>query len=246
MTASVRLMNLEAEDIQQSRMELAAACRIAAALGMHEGIANHFSLAVGDDGARFLINPDRVHFLNVRASNLLLLDANDPDTMSQPNAPDPTAWGLHGPIHRHCPHARCVMHLHPVYGTVLASLADSTLQPIDLNTAMFFRRHTTDEGIGGLAFEDEGERCAKLLADRQVKVLVMCNHGVLVLGESVADAFHRMYYFERACETYIKTLQTGRPLRVMPDGLANRIARELEDYPDQAEQHFAQLTSLHA
>ena len=66
----------------------------------------------------------------------LLIDANDPETMNRPDAPDPTAWGLHGAVHRNCRHARCVMHVHSVHATVLASLADSVLPPIDQNSAV--------------------------------------------------------------------------------------------------------------
>ncbi len=58
--------------------------------------------------------------------------------MDRPDAPDPTAWGLHGAIHRNCPHAKCLMHVHPIYSTVLSSLQDSRLLPIDQNCAMFF------------------------------------------------------------------------------------------------------------
>ena len=95
-----------------------------------------------------------------------------------PDAPDPTAWGLHGSIHRHCSHARCVMHVHSIHATVLACLEDSSLPPIDQNTATFYERMVIDNDFGGLAFEAEGERCAQLLSDPKKKVMVMGNHGV--------------------------------------------------------------------
>jgi ribulose-5-phosphate 4-epimerase/fuculose-1-phosphate aldolase len=211
---------------------------------MHEGVANHLSLAVNDDGTKFLMNRNQVHFSRVRASDLLLLDANDPETLTRPGAPDPTAWGLHGSVHRRCPHARCVMHVHSIHATVLACLKDSTLQPIDQNTAMFYGRTCIDDGYGGLAFEEEGERCAAMLTDPKVKVMIMGNHGVLVLGDSVADAFNRLYYFERAAETYMRALQTGQQLRVLPHEIAEKTARELEDYPEQAERHLSELRAI--
>ena len=147
-------------DHWQERVDLAASFRWIERLNMHEGVANHFSLAVNPEGTQFLMNPNQMHFARIRASDLLLLDANDPRTMEMPGAPDPTAWGLHGSIHRHCPHARCVMHVHSIFATVLASLADSTLPPIDQNTAIFYNRYVIDDEFGGLAFESEGERCA--------------------------------------------------------------------------------------
>lgn len=228
----------------QERADLAAAFRWTARLDLHEAVANHFSLAVNDRGTEFLINPNQMHFSRIRASDLLLLDADDPDTLDRPDAPDPTAWGLHGAIHRNCPHARCVMHTHSIWSTVLACLADSTLPPIDQNTATFHNRHVVDTSFGGLAFEDEGVRCAGLLADPKDKVLVMGNHGVLVIGSGVADAFNRLYYFERAAQTYLRALQTGLPLRRLSDEIAEKTAQELDNYPGQAEAHLREIRAI--
>ncbi|MDB5525985.1 MAG: hypothetical protein JWM58_3748 [Rhizobium sp.] len=241
-TASVhRLDNMP---YYQERVDLAAAFRWTARLNMHEAVANHFSLAVNDDGSQFLMNPNQVHFSLLKASSLLLLDANDPKTMDRPDAPDPTAWGLHGAIHRHLPRARCLMHVHSIHATVLASLADSRLLPIDQNCATFFNRYVIDENYGGLAFEDEGARCARLLSNPLHKVMIMGSHGVLVIGKNVADTFNRMYYFERAAETYIKALMTGQKLRVLSDEIADKVAQEIEDYPGQAERHLSDLKTL--
>ena len=226
------------------RADLAAAFRWTARLGMHEAVANHFSLAVSPDGKRFLINPNQRHFARIRASDLLLLDADDPDVLARPDAPDPTAWGLHGSVHRLVPHARCVLHVHSIFATVLASLADSRLPPIDQNTATFYERHVIDEHYGGLAFQDEGTRCAALLQDPRHKVMIMGSHGVLVLGSSVADAFTRLYYFERAAETYIRALQTGQKLRLLSPEVAAGVAREMDDYPGQADRHLAELRAI--
>ena len=228
----------------QERLDLAAAFRWAARLDLHEAVSNHFSLVVEEGGPRFLINPNQVHFSRVRASELLLLDAGDTEPPSGPRAPDLTAWGLHASVHRRCPHARCAMHVHSIHATVLACLADSTLPPIDFNTATFYGRYAIDEQFGGLALEEEGERCARLLADPKVKVLILGNHGVLVIGESVADTFNRLYFFERAAETCIRAMQTGRPLRVLSHEVAERTARQIETYPGQAERHFAELKAI--
>ncbi len=223
---------------------MAAAFRWTARLNMHEAVANHFSLAVNDDGTRFLINPNQSHFARIKASDLLEVDANDPSTMDHPNAPDPTAWGLHGSLHRLCPHARCIMHVHSIHATVLACLKDSALPPIDQNCATFYNRTVIDDGYGGLAFEDEGTRCAAMLTDPKIKVMIMGNHGVLVIGATVAETFNRLYYFERAAETYIRALQTGQPLRVLSPEVAEKTAQELEDYPDASEAHLAALKAI--
>ena len=226
------------------RCELAAAFRWTVRLDMHEAVANHFSLAVNADGTRFLMNPNGRHFARIRASDLIEIDANDAATLARPDAPDPTAWGLHGAIHRACPHARCVMHVHSIHATVLASLADSRLPPIDQNSAMFFNRHVVDDHYGGMAFAEEGARCATLLADPRITTMVMGNHGVLVIGRTVAETFNRLTYFERAAETYIRALQTGRPLRVLPDAIAEKTAQEWEAYPGFAEAHLREIRAM--
>ena len=228
----------------EERVDLACALRWTARLNMHEGVANHFSLAVNDEATKFLINPNKKHFSRIKASDLILLDANDPEAMNGDNAPDPTAWGLHGGVHRNCPNARCVMHVHSIYATVLASLKDSNLPPIDQNSAMFYNRIVIDENYGGLAFEDEGERCAAMLDDPKTMIMVMGNHGLLVIGDSVASAFNRLYYFERAAENYIRALQTGQELRLIPHDIAEKTAQELQDYPEQGQGHLSEMRAI--
>jgi|TARA_B110000263_G_scaffold198840_1_gene177783 ribulose-5-phosphate 4-epimerase/fuculose-1-phosphate aldolase len=228
-------------DNWNERVDLAAAFRCTADLNMHEGVANHFSFAINPNGTKFLMNPDQMHFSRIKASDLLVVDALDPNTMNQPNAPDATAWGLHGAIHRHCPHARCALHVHSKFATVLATLEDASLPPIDQNCATFYNRYVIDNNYGGLAFEAEGERCATLLTNPQKKVLIMGNHGIMVIGETVADTFNRLYYFERACETYIRALQTGRKLRFISSEIAEKTAVALENFSDAGDRHLEEL-----
>ncbi|MEM9268870.1 MAG: class II aldolase and adducin N-terminal domain-containing protein [Pseudomonadota bacterium] len=228
----------------EARADLAAAFRWAVRFNWHEGIANHFSLAINDDGTRFLMNPNATHFSRVTASNLIEVDANDPATLSRPDAPDPTAWGLHGAVHRNVPWARCALHLHPKYATALASLADSTLPPIDQNSAMFYGRVIVDEGYGGLAFEEEGERVCAQFTDPLKRVMVMGNHGVMVVGETVGEAFNTLYYFERACETYITALATGQPLRTLSDNVAAKTAEEMNAQSHLTNAHLAELRAI--
>ncbi|MBV7396209.1 class II aldolase and adducin N-terminal domain-containing protein [Mameliella sediminis] len=236
--------NIANIDHWQERVDLAAAFRWTVRLDMHEAVANHFSLSINDDGTKFLMNPDRVHFSRVRASDLLVVDANDPETLNRPGAPDPTAWGLHGGLHRHCPHARCAMHVHSIHATVLACLKDKRLPPLDQNAAMFFNRQAVDDQYGGLAFEDEGERCAHLLSDPKVKTLIMGNHGVMVIGDTVAETFNRLYLFERAAQIYITALQTGLPLDILSDEVAEKTAREIEEYPGGDHHHLDELKKI--
>lgn len=233
--------NLNHQDL---RIDLAAAFRWTVRLNLHEAVANHFSLAVSPDGTRFLINPKDRHFARITASSLVEIDANDPGTLQRPDAPDPTAWGLHGAIHRALPHARCAMHVHSMHATVLASLADSRLPAIDQNSAMFHARHVVDDHYGGMAFGDEAARCVSLLHDPKITTLIMGNHGVLIIGRTVAETFNRLTYFERAAETYIRALQTGQPLRLLSDAVAEKTAQEWDDYPGFADAHLREIKAL--
>ena len=241
MSTSKNTNNVTNMTHHQQRIDLAAAFQTAARLNLHEAVANHFSLAINDAGTEFLINPNQRHFSLIKSSDILLLDANDPTTMDRPDAPDPTAWGLHGGIHRHVPHARCIMHVHSPYATALACLEDASLPPVDQNCAMFYERYAIDSNYGGLALEAEGERCARLFNDPKIKVLIMGNHGLLVLGNSVADTFDRLYYFERAAMTYILALQTGKKLNILSHEIALKTANELDNYGIQANRHFDDL-----
>ena len=220
--------DIQDSTMQRQREELAAVFRWTARLGMQESVANHFSLAVNEAGSQFLINPRGRHFANMRASELLLLDAEDASTMGGPAAADATAWAIHAAIHRNVPAARCVLHLHPHYATALASLADSNMQPLDQNTMCFYRRYTIDDGYGGMGLGDEANRLSGLLSGHSV--LLMGNHGVTTIGETVAVAFSHMYYFEKACRNYITALSTGQPLRVVEHEIAEKTATQWQDF----------------
>ncbi len=211
------------------RKDLAAVFRLAAREDWHEAVANHFSVAVSDDGKTFLMNPRWRHFSRICASDLLLLHADDGDAMSRPDAPDPSAWAIHGQIHAARRTARCILHVHSTYATVIASLADPTIKPVDQNAARFFRRVSLDLSFGGIADNrEEGARIAAVLGDRNV--LMMGNHGVLVVEETVAEAFDTLYFLERSCRNLALAYATGQPLSVMPNEVAERTAQGWEDY----------------
>lgn len=231
-------------EFQTQREDLAAAFRWFARLGMAESVANHFSVAVSPEGNRFLVNPCRRHFSRIRASELLLLDAHDPATLQRPDAPDPTAWYLHSGLHARVPHARCVMHLHSKYATALGCLADSTLYPIDINAARFYGRVAVDTEFSGMALSvAEAARQATLLSEGK-SVLLMANHGVLVVGATVAAAFDELYYFERAAELLLTCYATGKPLRFMPPATAELTKRQWLEYTGLAGDHLTAIKQI--
>ena len=229
----------------QTRIDLAAAFRWAARLDMHESIANHFSATVSDDGKRFLLNPVGRHFSRVRASELLLLDARDPDALQGANAPDPTAWYLHAELHQRLPRARCILHTHMVNTTALCCLKDFEFLMLDQNACRFHQRIAYDRDFSGMALDaSEGERVARLLGPGK-SVLFMGNHGVIVVGESVAQAFDELYYLERAAAVQLLALSTGRPLALVPRAVAALTCAQWNDYPTRfSELHFEELKQI--
>ena len=228
-------------DFRAERLDLAAAFRFTARLNMHEAVANHFSLAVNKSGSKFLLNPIGKHFSEISASDLILIDANDKNTMSQPNAPDPTAWGIHSALHRNNPQARCILHVHPQYATILSSLDDKEMKPIDQNTMRFYDRVSIDRDFSGMGLGKEAERLSTLLGDNPV--LMMGNHGVLTAARTVASAFDELYYFERSCQTLIGAYQTGKKIHVVSDKVAKKTAQQWIDY-DASDLHFAALKRI--
>ena len=230
-------------DLWQMRVDLAAAFRLSARNGWNEAVANHFSLATSPDGKNFLMNPRWRHFSKVRASELLHLNVEDTSIMSRSDAPDLTAWSLHARLHAALPHARCIIHLHPKYATVIASLADPDIKPIDQNTARFYNRMAIDMGYGGMANTDnEGDRIARLLGNKSI--MMMGNHGVLICASTVAEAYDLTYYLERSCRNLVLAYQTGQPLHIMSADVAENTAQEWEADREQFHAHFAEMKSI--
>jgi ribulose-5-phosphate 4-epimerase/fuculose-1-phosphate aldolase len=230
-------------DLWQLRVDLAAAFRLAARNDWHEAVANHFSLATSADGRSFLMNPRWKHFSRIRASDLLHLNVDDTQTMTRHDAPDLTAWSLHGRLHAALPHARCILHLHPAFSTVVASLANPDILPIDQNTARFFNRVAQDLSYGGMANSDaEGDRLARLMGNKSI--MMMGNHGVLVCASSVAEAYDLTYYLERACRNLVLAYQTGQALSIMSPAVAEKTAQEWEADRDQFHAHFSEMKAI--
>jgi ribulose-5-phosphate 4-epimerase/fuculose-1-phosphate aldolase len=228
---------------RQLRVDMAAAFRLAARMGWNEAVANHFSAAASADGRRILINPCWRHFANIRASDLLLLDVDDEGVMSRSGAPDPSAWAIHSQLHAHVPHARCVLHLHPPYATAIASLADAEIKPIDQNTARYYNRIAIDRHFGGIADDtEEGRRIAAAMGNHSR--MMLGNHGVLVVADTIAEAFDDLYYLERACRNLVLAYSTGQKLSILSHEIAEKTAQGWEAYRPSAFAHFEQMKAI--
>lgn len=231
------------DTLQALRVDLAAAFRLAVRFDWHESVGNHFSAAVSGDGRRFLMNPKWRHFASIRASDLLLLDADDPSVMETPDAPDASAWTIHGTLHRARPDVRVVLHCHPPHATALAALRSPAMPPVDMNSARFYGDLAVDLDCGGIADDAaEGERIAAALGD--CSTLLMANHGLTCTGETVAQAFEQLYFFEKAARTILLARGSGQELGVMSDDVARRTAEGWKAYAGMADAHFSYLKSV--
>ena len=234
---------LSATELHQLKINLAACFRMIADQGWSESTANHFSATTSADGTLFLMNPKWRHFSLIKASELQLFDSHDSDVLSKEDAPDPSAWCIHSQVHKAIPRAKALLHCHPPYATALSGLLDPSIKPIDQNTAKFFNRVAIDLEFDGLADnEDEGQRIAEVIGDKNI--LMMGNHGVSVIGESIQEAFEDMYYLERACCTLVLAYQTGQPLNIMSDKIAEKTAQGWDRVREMAYTHFEQYKEL--
>jgi ribulose-5-phosphate 4-epimerase/fuculose-1-phosphate aldolase len=202
---------------RQARIDLAACHRLAVRLGYHEGIDNHLTLLVPGHDDRFLLAPFGLHWSEIRASHFLVVDFNG-QRLSGSGPIEDTAFYIHAPIHAGPRRSRCVLHTHMPYATALSLLEDPTLEMASQNAIGFLDQIAYSCDYCGLALDRaEGERMARALGDRTV--LLLRNHGVLVVGPSVAEAFNTLYFFERACEAQVLALSTGRTLRRLPEAI---------------------------
>ena len=230
-------------EISELQKDLAAVFRWTARLNMNEGIANHFSVCLPNSN-NFYINGSGLHFSSIKASDMVLVDQNRIEEIKKkPELVDPTALNIHGTIHRKTPHAKCILHVHSKYATALSTLKDPTLKPIDQNTMRFYNRVAIFNDFGGLGFEDESNKMATAIGNN--RSMLLANHGILTVGETVAQAFDELYYFEKACETYITALSTNKELNEVESNIAEKTAQELENYPvNMGEQHLKEIRKI--
>ena len=165
---------------------------------------------VAKHGGEFLVQPHGIHFTEVRASDLLRV-TEDGRVLSGKGKPDPTARFIHGRMHIGIPAARCVLHTHMRYATALAALKNGRLAFCHLNAMRFYGKLAYDSDYNGIVLDEgEGDRISNVMADKTV--LFMANHGVAVIGPTIAQAFDDLYYLERACETQVIAMSTGEAL----------------------------------
>jgi ribulose-5-phosphate 4-epimerase/fuculose-1-phosphate aldolase len=233
---------MNAQQTADARDDLTAALRWASKLGYGEGVCNHFSMEIPGEPGRFLINPQGLHWSEVTSADLVVVDAHGRH-ISGRHAVEPTAFFIHGSIHRGKPTARCVLHTHMPYATALTVVQRGRLEWASQNSLKFYGRTAYDDDYNGLALDEaEGNRMCAQLGDADV--IFLANHGIIVTGPTMAAAFDDLYYLERACMLQVLAMSTGEPLRRVEDSIAAETARQMAQESGQAHLHFAAIKRM--
>ena len=215
-----------ADPVQEAKIHLAAAHRLAVFHELEEGIDNHFTVTVPGHNDRYLILPFGLHWSEARASDMIVWDESG-KTLEGEGDVELSAQCIHAPIHR-VTGTRVVLHTHQTWAVALNMLKNNRLLPANQTAAFFHGRIAYDDTYAGTADTlEEGERLAKLMGDRHV--MFMKNHGVLVTGDSVAQAYRRLYKLERVCRTQVLAMGTGQPLEVLSDDIVKQVQAPAPD-----------------
>ncbi len=210
---------------RELRVQLAGAYRLIDHFGWSELIWTHTTVRVPGPEHHFLINPYGYRFDEVTASNLVKVDLDGKIIGDPAQEINPAGFVIHSAIHRMRPDVRCILHTHTVAGMAVAAL-ECGLLPISMYALGY------DDAVAYHDFEGpslELDERARLAADLGEKnVLILRNHGLLTCGESVAQAFVRMYRLERACQVQLAAQATGAKL-VVPLAAVRALSRELSD-----------------
>ena len=246
MSASAQVASVQGEALRRARVDLAACHRLAAHFGFNEGIDNHMTILVPGFTDRFYLAPFGLLWSEVKASDLLEVDFTG-KLLAGRGLVEDTALYIHASAHRLSPQPRCVLHTHMPYATALGMLAEGRLETAS-QSAIGFHGDIAYVDYNGLALDfTEGERLARALGGKPVGMLR--NHGVLVTGDSVAQAFERLYFLERACQVQVLALATGRPLGVLPEPVVRATLAQFAGCgsvggQDRAQLHFEALKRM--
>ena len=213
-------MNHTDDPTWRARVHLAAANRLAVYDDLEEGIDNHFTMRVPDRPDRYLVLPFGLHWSEARASDLIVFNEAG-DVLEGSGSLELSALSIHAPLHR-ITGANVILHTHQTWALALNMLEDNHLLPGSQTAAFLTGKIAYDDGYSGLADSlSEGERLASVLGTKQIMFLK--NHGVLAVGDSVAQAYRRLYKLERVCRAQILAMSTGRPLAMLDDALVRRV-----------------------
>ena len=197
-----------AEERQHRRQRLAAAFRLFAKFGFDEGAAGHITARDPEQKDHFWVNPFGMHFQQIRASDLILVNANG-EVVEGQRAVNVAAFAIHSSIHHARPDVVAAAHSHSVCGKAWASLG-RLLDPITQDACAFFEDHVVFEDFTGVVHEtSEGERIAKALGSH--KAAILQNHGLLTVGQTVDEAVWWFITMDRSCHAQLLAQAAGQP-----------------------------------
>jgi ribulose-5-phosphate 4-epimerase/fuculose-1-phosphate aldolase len=235
-------MMLANDPVTQARLDLTTALRAAARHGLNEGVCNHFSMAVPGRADLFLVNPQGLHWSEITPADLVMADGEG-NVIEGKYPVEASAFFIHGRIHQGNRRAAVVLHTHMPYATALTSIRDGRIEMCTQNAFRFWDRIAYDEDYAGVALSnDEGDRMCQALGSKDI--LFLRNHGVLVTGGTVAEAYDDLYYLERTAMVQVLAMQTGRPLHHVDDAVVAHAARQIANDTQQAFLHFESLKRL--
>jgi ribulose-5-phosphate 4-epimerase/fuculose-1-phosphate aldolase len=199
---------------RNARVELAAAYRISDMLGWVEMIFNHITVRVPGPELRFLINPFGLHYREVKASNLVLIDIDGNPVRETKWPVNRAGFVIHSAIHAAIPEAHCVMHTHTTSGIAVACLEEG-LSPHNFYGAMLVGKVAYHEFEGITVEPGEKERLVRDIGDKPA--VILRNHGLLAWGPSVSQAFLMMWTLQRACDVQIAASRAGSVHQIRPE-----------------------------
>lgn len=207
----------------QQRLRLAAAYRAVDHFGWSELTANHISLRVNTEPPEFLINPYGLLYSEITASNLVRIDVAG-NVLTPTEYPiNPAGFNIHAAIHEARADAHCVLHVHTVAGMAVSCLKDGLL-PLTLEGTDFHDRVGYHDFEGPSLEVDERGRLATALGSRNI-ALILRNHGLVTIGETVDSAFLRMYRLMIACEVQMRVMMSGQPFTRISDATLEKSAQ---------------------
>jgi ribulose-5-phosphate 4-epimerase/fuculose-1-phosphate aldolase len=203
------------EEEWKLRVDLAAAYRLVAHYGWDDLIFTHMSVRVPGPEHHFLLNPYNLMFEEVTASSLVKVDLNGNPVEPSPFITNPAGFTIHSAVHMSREDANAVIHLHTPHGQAVAAHEEGLL-PLT-QTAMLIRGDLAFHDYEGVATDHEERE--RIVADLGTKnAMLLRNHGTLAVGETVGEAFIRIYFLERACEAQIYALSAGDRVNNPPQG----------------------------
>ena len=210
------------------RVDLAASYRLVSRFGWEDLVFTHISARVPGTDDQFLINPYGLFFDEITASSLVKIDQQGRKLEDTPFTVNAAGFIIHSAIHGARHDAKCVLHTHTPNG-VAVSTQRAGLLPISQHSLFVLNSVGYHDFEGPALDEDEKPRLVADLGDN--RCLILRNHGLLTVGETVADAFVNMYYLEASCQIQVRAQSGGGelinvPKEVMDKGYANAAANQ--------------------